>query len=171
MPLLDGDREAQSTSPTRSPAWPQRQRLRGSFWALRMQCSAPSSAHPRGTSTFSPSTFPMVRVGSHQSRVCRSRRQAQANFYLSICTERTIGAPAPQRGTRHAACRLQSPFCSRALDKTGGLSQQKPHPADLVRFGMVAHRENCTLTAPCNSCTLLLSFGALSLCLFGTWRV
>ena len=150
MLLSEGDREAQSTSPTRSPGWPQRQRLSGSFQALQMRCPAPPSAHPSATGTFSPSTFPMVHVGSDQSRVCRRWRQAQVNFYLPVCTERTIGAPTPCRGTQQAACRLQSPSCSRALDKTGALSWQKPHSADSARFGTVARQESCTLTAPCN---------------------
>lgn len=141
------------------------------IWALRMQRPAPPSAHPYAPSIFSLSTVPRVHVGSYQSRVFRRWRQAQANFYLPICTERTIGAPASQQGTQHAACRLQSPSRSQALDKTGGLSWQKPHPADSLRFGTVAHWESCTLTAPCNSCMLLLSFGALSLCLFGTWKM
>lgn len=125
--LLERDKEAQSTSPTRLLGVLQRWRLHGPFWALWMQCPACPSAHHRATSTFP--------TDSHRSRACRRSRQAQANFYLPVCTERTVGDPILQWGTQHAACRLQGPSRSGALDKIGGLSWQNPHPADLVRFG------------------------------------
>lgn len=168
---LEGNKKAQSTNSTTLTEWPQRQRFYASFWVLRMQHPTPTSALPCAAVAFSPSTFPMVCVDSQQSRGCRKRRQAQAKFYLPICTERTVRVPIPPQGSPHISCRLQSPSCSWAPDKTSGLSQQKPYPADLVRFGMVAHWESCTVTASCNSCMLLLSFGAFSLCLFGTWKV
>lgn len=97
--------------------------------------------------------------------------KAGSSFYLPVFTERTIADPIPQQGTQHIACRLQDPSRSRALDKTGGLSWQNSHPADLARFGVVAHQEICALAASCNSCMLLLSLVALPLCLFGAWKV
>lgn len=136
--------------------------------------SAPRlSAHPHATGTFPPSVLPTVHAGSHQSRAGRRWREAQAGFYLPLCFAKVVGTVALQWGISAHCLQAAESLPQLSPDKTSGLSRRS-HILQICQG--VALWQSCTLTKlhsdipraiPACCCT----FSALSLCLFGIWKV